>query len=56
MYYSNTDHLALRTQLNHELSIAVNWFTGAHGVMTNFNKFRLMVLGNDHDFSPAVNG
>ena len=26
LYYSDTNHLALRTQLNNELSIAVDWF------------------------------
>ena len=47
--------MALRTQLNNELSIAVDWFKH-NGLIANRNKFQLMVLGDDHEFSLAVDG
>ena len=49
LYYSDTDHLALLTQLNNELSIAVDWFKN-NGLMAKPNKFQLMLLGDDHEF------
>ena len=54
-HYSDTNHLALRTQLNNELSIAVDWFKH-NGLIANPNKFQLMVLGDDHEVSFAVDG
>ena len=55
LYYSDTDHSALLTQLNNELSIAVDWFKH-NGLMAKPNKFQLMLLGDDHEFSVAVDG
>ena len=45
--------MALRTQLNNKLSIAVDWFKH-NGLIVNRNKFQLMVLGDDQEFSLAV--
>ena len=47
--------MALRTQLNNELSIAVDWFKH-NGLIANPDKFQLMVLGDDHEFSLDVDG
>ena len=47
--------MALHTQLNNELSIAVGWFKN-NGLIANPNKFQLMVLGDDHEFPLAVDG
>ena len=55
LYYSDTDHLALLTHLNNEFSIAVDWFKH-NGLMAKPNKFQLMLLGDDHEFSVAVDG
>ena len=55
LYYSDTDHLALLTQLNNELSIAVDWLKH-NGLMAKPSKFQLMLLGDDHEFSLAVDG
>ena len=55
LYYSDTDHMALLTQLNNELSIAVDWFKH-NGLMAKPNKFQLMLLGDDHEFSVVVDG
>ena len=55
LYYSDTDHLALLTHLNNEFSIAVDWFKH-NGLMAKPKKFQLMLLGDDHEFSVAVDG
>ena len=47
--------MALRTQLNNELSIAVDWFKH-NGLIANRSKFQLMVLEDDHEFSLVVDG
>ena len=45
LYYSGNNHSTLRTQLNNELYIAVDWFKH-NGLMASPNKFQLMVLGD----------